>query len=115
MDQSVDFLMAEYRWSAWLSAASLISFFASLAVIATVGGDTEREGLEFLIGCLLGLMLVSSFIAMLISTVAVVRHRVRLADWGMFLIFIWFIPYLGIALYLGTSFLLRVLRTDRKV
>jgi uncharacterized membrane protein len=114
MEKTVDVLMAEYRWSARLSAASLISFCASLAVIALVGGDTGRDGLEFLIGCLLGLTLISSFLAMLLSTFGVVRNRGRLADWGMFLIFIWFIPYLGIALYLGTSYLLQVLRTNRE-
>lgn len=50
----------------------------------------------------MGVFLIASISAMIGATVRVVRNRRQLADWGMFLIFIWAIPYMGITLYLGT-------------
>ncbi|QIO87311.1 hypothetical protein G9274_000996 [Stenotrophomonas rhizophila] len=47
----------------------------------------------------MAVFLLSSVFAMVMSTIGVVRNRSWLVDWGMFLLFIWLVPYLGITFY----------------
>jgi len=110
MGRSVDLVVEKCRLAAWLSVISLLSFLGSVVAIAAVGGDGGYRELEVLIGCIMAVFLFSSFFAMLISTIGVARNRAQLADWGMFLIFIWFVPYLGVTFYVGTLAAHRMLR-----
>jgi hypothetical protein len=111
MEKSVDFVVEKYKLAASLSIIALASFLASLVGIAAVGGDSGGKVGEMVIGCIMAVFLFSSFLAMLISTVGVARNRAQLADWGMFLIFIWFVPYLGITFYVGPVAVHRMLRS----
>ncbi|OEZ02108.1 MULTISPECIES: hypothetical protein [Stenotrophomonas] len=115
MEKSVDLLVRDHQWVAWLSVVSLVSFAASVVTVAIVGGDTGRHGLEILAGCMMAVLVTSSFVAMVGATIAVVRNRARLADWGMFLIFIWCVPYLGVTFYLSPVFLMGLLRRRSRV
>lgn len=111
MGRSVDLVVEKYRLAAWLSVISLLSFLASVVAIAAAGGvDGGGRELDVLIGCIMAVFLFSSFFAMLISTIGVARNRTQLADWGMFLVFIWFVPYLGVTFYVGTLAVHRMLR-----
>lgn len=101
MQKSVDFLARNYKSSAVLSIVSLVALVSSVTLATWVGGSPTSQWFEYLIACVMAVFLLSSFAAMIISTVAVVRNRSQLVDWGMFLIFIWFVPYLSIAFYLG--------------
>jgi hypothetical protein len=106
----VDFVARNCKPAASLSVISLVSFLASLAAIAAVGGGDEGTVGEIIIGCVMGVFLLSSFFAMVMSTIGVVRNRSRLVDWGMFLLFIWLVPYLGITFYVGVVAVRRMLR-----
>jgi len=99
MDKSVDFVAKSCRLAASLSVISLVSFLASLAAIAAVGRGDEGKVGETVVGCVNAVFLLSSVFAMVMSTIGVVRNRSRLVDWGMFLLFIWLVPYLGITFY----------------
>ena len=90
------------RATSYLAAAELCALAGSLVLIAIIGGSTTVKELEFAVACLMGVFLIASISAMIGATVQVVRNRRQLADWRMFLIFIWAIPYMGITLYLGT-------------
>lgn len=112
MEKSVDFLFRK-KLACRLSVASLCALVVSLLLMAIAGPATEVRALELAIASGLGVVLSSSFIAMLLSTVHVAKERRNLTDWGMFLIFIWVIPYMGITLYLGGVSLLKYIRGER--
>ncbi len=102
MEKTVDYLY-RIKWVSYLSVLSLSAFIVSLVLIAIAGPATTNRQLEMAIGFTLALVLVPSFIAMVAATVYVAKARKSLVDWGMFLIFIWVIPYLGVTLYLGVA------------
>lgn len=102
MTRSVDYLNSRCRWVAVLCIVALACFASALLLVAWLGGQAGPGWMDALIGCLLAGVALPSFAAMLSATVVVVRNRRNLVDWGMFLIFIWCLPYLGIALYLGS-------------
>ncbi len=109
MTRAVNFLVSESRLTSNISSVALISFVLSvlLVVFASVAGLDNPiyvdHPLSILIGVTLAVVLTFGLLAMLMATWIVLQRRNEIDDWAVFLALIWLIPYLGVAVYLGSK------------
>lgn len=109
MGKSVELLMSRHKYVSMLAAVSLISIVVSLCLVALSAIlELEPQEIGHVVGSGLGVALVSSLVCMPWATLLVLRSRAELADWGLFLVVVWFIPYFGISFCLGGPFILNV-------
>lgn len=116
MKRTVDMLIREHALVANFSSLALVVLALSVLAVGLAGlGGLPGEGdpLNTIIGLLLGTTVVLSLLAMVLATYFVIKKRGDLIDWGLFLAVTWFLPYIGIATYLGGSNLIAKQRQQK--
>lgn len=104
MIRIADLLVTEARW---VAHAATIALFALVIAIALVLGTSHlplpapESPLSRTIGVLLGIAMLAGLVAMIGSTMKAVEFKGRATDSGLFMLFVWLVPIIGIAGYLG--------------
>ena len=116
MTRAVDLLVYENRFISNISSIALISFMLSifLATFASMSGldDPKYSGhpISLTIGITLGVVLILGLLAMVMATWKVLQKKNETEDCGLFLVIVWAIPYVGIAVYLGGKNIIALLK-----
>jgi hypothetical protein len=113
--KAAPYLIERHPTIAGLASISLVTFLIAAVSISLIEafGLFERIGverMEMFGAVILGSSAIAGFLAMVTATFHLIRARRFLVDWGLFLAICWFIPYLGVALFLGGPNLVRGLR-----